>query len=47
MEGVACSAKHFAGDGTTLNGWDEGNNRIYNFTSWKAQNLPGYLGAID
>jgi beta-glucosidase-like glycosyl hydrolase len=29
--GVATSAKHFLGDGATLEGIDEGNARVYDF----------------
>jgi beta-glucosidase len=35
------------GDGTTWNGYDEGNAIVYNFTSFYRKNLKGYEAAIN
>ena len=34
------------GDGATYNGNDEGDDRVYNFTSFYQKNIQGYKGAI-
>lgn len=34
------------GDGTTWNGYDEGNTIVYNFTTFYEKNIKGYIGAI-
>jgi len=39
MTGVLTSTKHFMGDGATYNGYDEGDDRIYNFTSYYKKNI--------
>ena len=39
INGVMTSTKHFLGDGSTLNGNDEGNVRIYNFTAFYENNV--------
>ena len=45
--GVATSAKHFLGDGATLEGIDEGNSRVYDFQAFYNKNIQGYRGAIE
>ncbi len=34
IDGILTSTKHFLGDGSTYNGTDEGDARVYNFTSF-------------
>lgn len=33
------STKHYMGDGATYNGYDEGNDRVYNFTTFYEKNI--------
>lgn len=46
ITGTLTSTKHFLGDGATYEGHDEGNDRVYNFTSFYESNIQGYRGAI-
>lgn len=46
LSGVLGSVKHFFGDGATLYGANEGNSRVYNFTTFINRNTQGYVGAI-
>ena len=46
ISGVLGSVKHFFGDGATLFGANEGNSRVYNFTTFVNRNTQGYVGAI-
>lgn len=41
------STKHFLGDGATYEGRDEGNDKVYNFTSFLEHNIEGYRGGIE
>lgn len=47
MTGALTSTKHFLGDGATYNGYDEGDARVYNFTTFIDRNIQGYIGAIE
>jgi len=36
------STKHYLGDGATYEGHDEGDARVYNYTSFYEHNIAGY-----
>ena len=46
ISGVLGSVKHFFGDGATYYGANEGDTRVYNFTTFVGRNTKGYIGAI-
>ena len=46
ISGVLGCVKHFFGDGATFYGANEGDARVYNFTTFVDRNTKGYAGAI-
>ena len=46
LNGVLGSVKHFFGDGATYYGANEGDARVYNFTTFVNRNTKGYVGAV-
>lgn len=47
MHGTLATAKHYLGDGATLNGIDEGNDSVSDLDRFYRVNSAGYIGAIN